>query len=188
MTCQDFQDRINRYLDGELTPSERALFEEHLTACPVCQHELNQMQALFAVLDALQAVEVPSSFGREVLVGLPHTATLHRGRWILVAQVAVSLILLALAFPTWQAWYGQVTVRLAPGWLYTTMETLATRGQGIWAEMTSTLRVDLPIAWPKGFGLTWAQAGLMTLTLAGLWWLANRSLLAPESNRTGGTR
>ena len=31
---------IHEYLDNELTPAERARFEEHLSTCPSCQQEL----------------------------------------------------------------------------------------------------------------------------------------------------
>ena len=36
MTCQELIDFLMRYLDGDLTSTERLTFEEHLGACPPC--------------------------------------------------------------------------------------------------------------------------------------------------------
>lgn len=36
MTCREFVEFLNTYLDGNLTPAERAEFERHLAICPQC--------------------------------------------------------------------------------------------------------------------------------------------------------
>lgn len=36
MTCRDFVDFLNDYLDGELLEHERAVFDAHLAICPPC--------------------------------------------------------------------------------------------------------------------------------------------------------
>jgi Putative zinc-finger len=41
MNCEQVQAILNAYLDGEVTPSERALILAHLSDCTVCQQELN---------------------------------------------------------------------------------------------------------------------------------------------------
>jgi hypothetical protein len=41
MKCGQVQDLLAAYLDGEVTPSERALFQAHLSGCTVCQQELD---------------------------------------------------------------------------------------------------------------------------------------------------
>jgi anti-sigma factor RsiW len=41
MNCEQVQSLLVAYLDGEVTPSERALILAHLSSCTVCQQELN---------------------------------------------------------------------------------------------------------------------------------------------------
>jgi hypothetical protein len=41
MNCEQVQSLLLAYLDGEVTPSERALILAHLSGCTVCQQELN---------------------------------------------------------------------------------------------------------------------------------------------------
>ena len=36
MTCREFVEVLMAYLDGELAPEERSVFEEHIGACPPC--------------------------------------------------------------------------------------------------------------------------------------------------------
>jgi anti-sigma factor RsiW len=36
MTCRTFIEFLMEYLDGELPPEERAVFDEHLAECPWC--------------------------------------------------------------------------------------------------------------------------------------------------------
>src|ERR1041385_3235922 len=41
MNCEQVQSLLAAYLDGEVTPSERALIVAHLSSCTVCQQELD---------------------------------------------------------------------------------------------------------------------------------------------------
>ena len=36
MKCREFVDFLMAYLDEELDPDQRALFESHIKACPPC--------------------------------------------------------------------------------------------------------------------------------------------------------
>ncbi len=40
ITCREFEDFILRYLDGELEPRQRKLFERHLWLCRECREYL----------------------------------------------------------------------------------------------------------------------------------------------------
>jgi hypothetical protein len=186
MTCFDNQDGIHRYLDGEMSSAERARFEEHLTGCQICQRELTQVRALFSVLEGLQEAPTPARFLEEVLAGLPAQPAPSVGRWILVAQAAAAVVLLALAYPQFAAWYEHLDAWFAPGWLSSQVAEVATWGNHVWTWLVEALTRDIQWAWPRGFGLTGFQAALMALALAGLWWLGNRLLLAARPNRTGG--
>lgn len=187
MTCLGNKEWSNRYLDGELSPSEQIHFEQHLATCQACQHELAQTQTLFAVLDALQDAPVPVSLRQTVLSGLPRHSTPPLARWVLVAQVVATVILLALAWPALNAWYRQISAWFAPGWLAHLTAGIAAWWQTTQTWLALTLAVDIDLAWPRGLGLGWQQAVLMVLTLVSLWVLGNRLLFVAKSNETGGT-
>jgi anti-sigma factor (TIGR02949 family) len=36
VTCREFVEFLNAYLDGDLMPAERSEFERHLAICPQC--------------------------------------------------------------------------------------------------------------------------------------------------------
>ena len=52
MTCPR-HDELSAYADEAMKPGERARFQQHLQACPVCQQQLEDLQALRQSLRAL---------------------------------------------------------------------------------------------------------------------------------------
>lgn len=188
MTCFENKDWIDRYLDGEVDPAEKAQIEEHLAECQVCQRELAQTRALFAVLGDLQDEAVDVDFHEAVMAGLPRRSASPAVRRILAAQVALTVLLLAVAYPTVAAWYARAGDWLSPGWLSAQVAIVVAWAKGTWAWMAAPLAVDLSTIWPKGFGLPWQHAILIALALVGFWILGNRLLLAGKPNGIGGTR
>ncbi len=53
MNCEQVQALLAAYLDGEVTPSEKALIQTHLSDCTVCQQELT---LLFTARNRLRTV------------------------------------------------------------------------------------------------------------------------------------
>ncbi|NUR07451.1 MAG: anti-sigma factor [Nocardioidaceae bacterium] len=53
MTCEEFVELVTAYLEGTLTPAQRAAFEEHLEVCPGCDTYLDQIRATIDVLGAV---------------------------------------------------------------------------------------------------------------------------------------
>lgn len=186
MSCFEHEDWIDRYLDGRLSAAEQARFEEHLAGCPSCQRDVTQLSTLCTALDLLQEVPAPAGFRAEVMAGLPRRVAQPATRWVLVAQAAATLLLLALAYPTLKGWYAQVSGWFAPGWLSQTVTDVAAWSRAAWASLAPALTVDLDLSWPQGFGLGWPQAAILAVALVGLWALGNRLLFSAESNGTGG--
>ncbi|MBM4256001.1 MAG: hypothetical protein FJ147_08905 [Deltaproteobacteria bacterium] len=58
MTCREFVEFLWCYIDNDLSPVERATFDEHLAKCPDCVKYLQQYQATTRIG---KAVEVSSS-------------------------------------------------------------------------------------------------------------------------------
>ena len=62
---------IAGYVLGVLTPLERRAFEAHLADCVECQHELEELRRLPAILEtAGEPVEPPSGLAQRVLAGV----------------------------------------------------------------------------------------------------------------------
>jgi outer membrane biosynthesis protein TonB len=57
MNCRKCRAELERLLDSELVPGERAMVEQHLAACAECRQKLSELQALNSVLKARSAVE-----------------------------------------------------------------------------------------------------------------------------------
>lgn len=59
------------YVDGELTPDQELVLEQHLAACELCRAELNEQKKLLSALDFLleekpAEIEIPKNFARVV--------------------------------------------------------------------------------------------------------------------------
>ncbi|MHC4480994.1 MAG: anti-sigma factor family protein [Planctomycetota bacterium] len=67
MDCPEAQEKLNSYLDGEISPEGVAAVQEHLRVCPRCAAELNELERLNQVLDVLQGIEVPKGFARRAI-------------------------------------------------------------------------------------------------------------------------
>jgi hypothetical protein len=66
MNCEQVQSLLAAYLDGEVTPSERALILAHLSSCTVCQQELNLLStARSQIRSALQRRAIQAVPSRE---------------------------------------------------------------------------------------------------------------------------
>jgi len=70
MKCQEVNELLVAYLDGEVTPSERTLIQAHLAGCDACQEELAVLSALqsrvsqFLQIRVAQAAPSPQAWSR----------------------------------------------------------------------------------------------------------------------------
>jgi hypothetical protein len=98
-------DVLSAYIDGQITPAERAAVETHVADCSACRRELESLSLTVAYLQALPAAPVPRAFTlSEAQVGIrrPADRPAWLGGWlrglgavtalVLVAAVAVSLL------------------------------------------------------------------------------------------------
>src|SRR3954470_13429782 len=53
-TCKEMVEVITDYLDGALTPADRARFEAHLVGCRGCRAYLGQMRRTISLLGTLK--------------------------------------------------------------------------------------------------------------------------------------
>ena len=50
MTCRQLVELVTEYLDGGLSPTDAARFEEHVASCPPCHTHLAQMRKTIDVV------------------------------------------------------------------------------------------------------------------------------------------
>ena len=70
MSCKDVQNKIEAYLDGELTLSDRRDFEEHLVACDDCKPMLESVRLLNKSISKVGYVNPSASLKRSIKTGL----------------------------------------------------------------------------------------------------------------------
>lgn len=70
MECKDIAARIESYLDGELTLSDKREVERHLPDCPTCSAQLQGLQALHGAINSLAYDKVPASLKKNIHAGL----------------------------------------------------------------------------------------------------------------------
>jgi anti-sigma factor RsiW len=61
MSCKELVEVVTDYLEGVLSPRDRARFEEHLGQCPGCQTYLDQMRQTIHTLGRLKEESVPAA-------------------------------------------------------------------------------------------------------------------------------
>jgi anti-sigma factor RsiW len=93
---------LDRYLDDDLAPEERARVDGHLAGCATCRAELAALAGLYSTLDALPAEPLPVDLSPRVLARIRSQSkrrSLRLVEALLVAQVALTLALAAWLVP-----------------------------------------------------------------------------------------
>ncbi|MET0622402.1 MAG: zf-HC2 domain-containing protein [Pyrinomonadaceae bacterium] len=66
MTCLESQKTFTPYLDGELTREASAALSEHVGACPVCRHQLEETRALVRGLSLMTRPATPPGLSASI--------------------------------------------------------------------------------------------------------------------------
>ena len=67
MRCEQVQEGLHAYLDGELRPRARARIETHVESCRNCRRALAAARQLAALLEETPAPPVPEGFAGRVM-------------------------------------------------------------------------------------------------------------------------
>jgi hypothetical protein len=80
MQCERAEELFSDYIEGALDPAMRQVFEQHLSVCASCNIDVEQLRAVFGLLDeGLPEVATPPGFRAAVLNKIrqqPHRQTL----------------------------------------------------------------------------------------------------------------
>ena len=103
MRCNHVIDRLDDFVDGELTPEEAAAVRAHLDLCPACSVQHDEIVALLSAASGLsQRIEPTSDLWPGIVRRIAHDAARRRHRtrrWVTaVAATAVLAVLLAAAY------------------------------------------------------------------------------------------
>lgn len=97
MKCEDFNmQRINRYIDGELSVEQRGTLENHFKTCEFCRNYLKELQDSLSVMKERtgEAPEVPGKVWGRIQEGV-HSVNRWRfiRRYVLVPVSAMAVFL-----------------------------------------------------------------------------------------------
>ena len=98
MECHEVQERLPAYLEGSLSPEERAAIKEHLKPCEKCSQSLADLQKAIAYVRDLPEVEPPAWLAQRVMARVRSEAEARKGIWqILFYPIHIKLPLEAAA-------------------------------------------------------------------------------------------
>ncbi|MQL52538.1 DUF4349 domain-containing protein [Desulfofundulus thermobenzoicus] len=66
MRCQQIQELLSTYLDGELEPSRLSQIEAHLCRCPACRNQWEDLKAAMDMLRDLPDIAPPANFSEQL--------------------------------------------------------------------------------------------------------------------------
>ncbi len=121
MNCKEICELLTAYIDGEVTPEEKAYIETHLPGCPQCRAELEALTAmrenLRGALTAMTNEAVPSPQTWEKVRARLETKESRKGflsRFTLgrVATASAAVVILIIAVVIWQ--FGGISELGAP--------------------------------------------------------------------------
>ena len=70
MKCSQITKMISRYIDDDLGPEEKRLFQLHVKDCPGCKHELEEVLAVHELFVSAERFPAPYGFTTRVMANL----------------------------------------------------------------------------------------------------------------------
>ena len=95
MPCTWTQERIEAYIDGELTPVEQGLLEAHVATCAACAAELEDARRLVGALRTLPQATCPDAVSQALQDRIHQTRRTAAKRWYAPLAAAAVLVLIA---------------------------------------------------------------------------------------------
>ena len=87
MNCTQINEQLDDYLDGELTPEQAGLYDQHLVGCTSCQSKIGEQRALQARLREYGASSMPQPdpafFDLAMARATRNGSKKQRNRWVM---------------------------------------------------------------------------------------------------------
>jgi len=106
VNCKKATDSMYKFVDDDLTPSLRGVFESHIKKCPACKAELEALEDMISCLGSLYSQNAPIDFWHGVKEQLTphHKPQLAWLTWLMRpvhAAPALAVMLLLAGFLFW---------------------------------------------------------------------------------------
>ncbi len=79
MKHSDIRQNLSAYMDGSVTPEEKAIIDEHLESCPECRVALEELKKTAACIRELEEVEPPAWLAPKIMEKAREEAETKRG-------------------------------------------------------------------------------------------------------------
>jgi len=99
LRCDEFEEWVSPYLEGELDQSSARSFEQHRQVCPACNELLSGVREVRGALRGLAGVAAPPDFDLRLPSSLRREIWQRRHAWaepLTVALAAVAALLIVL--------------------------------------------------------------------------------------------
>ena len=115
MNCQDFEELLSAYADGELPKTQKDFVEEHLTNCRECRAVLADFETAGGLLSALSKMPETVDILRPTLISIKEKGRLGSmsGGWRRPLAVGIPLLVLIIVLLAVQPWNTQTPSVLA---------------------------------------------------------------------------
>jgi anti-sigma factor RsiW len=125
--------QLNEYLDGMLDPASQSAIEAHLTACNTCQAALDDLQAVFLMLDEVDEVALTTDLSARVLAEWQTQSQPESAAWLrplLFLQGAGAIGMVVWLWPVIGGWLVGMETAVA-----TTLSTFPPIQFDLWSRL-----------------------------------------------------
>jgi anti-sigma factor RsiW len=67
LSCQELIELVTDYVEGTMSPADRARFERHVDGCADCHTYVDQMRRTIQIVGALVEEDIPDDAKRQLL-------------------------------------------------------------------------------------------------------------------------
>lgn len=72
-SCEEYEELISEFLDGELPKDEQLALMKHMSGCPVCQKYFDDLVAMHEAMEEMEVPAVPEGFAERVMAQVRET-------------------------------------------------------------------------------------------------------------------
>lgn len=117
------RDKLSAYLDGAVTPREKALIEEHLKTCPECETALRDLRRTVERLRTMGEEEPPPWLTQRIMARIREEAAQEKGflrrffppmRWKLPLEAAALVFLSVTVYMVYRGVSPEVKIAVPP--------------------------------------------------------------------------
>ncbi|MFZ3122694.1 MAG: DUF2275 domain-containing protein [Thermodesulfovibrionales bacterium] len=81
MQCNDIQEKLSVYIDGDISSEERMLIDEHLKSCEQCKETLAEMKKTTEYVRGLGDIEPPAWLTQKIMTKIRSEAGREKSIW-----------------------------------------------------------------------------------------------------------